>query len=140
MNALAKIADAEPVWSPLDEFRSCAEDYARFYRNGILEKADAVDCAQHHAELWGAVESYGQDAVQAELALAFAGALVPEPDILPVAPLRPREYRTPQVTVDALLFLARTASADELAEWLERHPMDVPTLRKIWEKRKCTAA
>jgi hypothetical protein len=59
---------------PLEIFRECAEDYAWFYQSGLLEKADAVDCAQRHAELWGVVDLYGQDAVQAEMAAAFTSA------------------------------------------------------------------
>ena len=143
MNALAKIADAEPVASLLEDFRECAADYAWFYRSGWLEKADAVDCAQRHAELWGAVDFYGQDVVQAELALAFtddAPPLLPEFDSgQPAAqPVRQREYRTAQSTIDAFLYVARTKSAEYLTAWLERHPLDVPHLRKIW-KEKCTA-
>ena len=61
----------------IDVFRECAADYAWFYRNGWLEKADAVDCAQRHGELWGVANLYGQDAVQAEMAAAFTSA---EPD------------------------------------------------------------
>jgi hypothetical protein len=65
---------------PLVVFRECAADYAWFYRNGLLSKVDAVDCAQRHAELWGVVDVCGQDAVQAEMAAAFTSAeLDPNP-------------------------------------------------------------
>ena len=129
MNAAVKIADAEPAAS-LQDFRECATDYARFYRSGLLEKADAVDCAQRHAELWGVVDLYGQDAVQAEMAAAFTDAppILPEPEKL--------AYRTPQATIDAFLHKARTENAEQVANWLELHPRDVSTLRKVW-KEKC---
>jgi hypothetical protein len=123
MNAAVKIADAEPAAS-LQDFRECATDYARFYRSGLLKKADAVDCAQRHAELWGVVDLYGQDAVQAEMAAAFTDA----PEKL--------AYRTPQATIDAFLHKARTENAEQVANWLELHPRDVSTLRKVW-KEKC---
>jgi hypothetical protein len=129
MNAAVKIADAEPAVS-LQDFRECATDYARFYRTGVLEKADAVDCAQRHAELWGVVDLYGQDAVQAEMAAAFTEAppILPEPE--------KHAYRTPQATIDAFLHKARTENAEQVANWLELHPRDVSTLRKVW-KEKC---
>jgi hypothetical protein len=129
MNAAVKIADAEPAAS-LQDFRECATDYARFYRSGVLKKADAVDCAQRHAELWGVVDLYGQDAVQAEMAAAFTEAppILPEPEKL--------AYRTPQATIDAFLHKARTENAEQVANWLELHPRDVSTLRKVW-KEKC---
>jgi hypothetical protein len=140
MNAVVKIADAEPAAS-LQDFRECATDYARFYRSGLLEKADAVDCAQRHAELWGVVDLYGQDAVQAEMAAAFTdkpapimpelASKQPEPDLV-----QPKPYRTPQATIDAFLHKARTESAEQVANWLELHPNDVSTLRKVW-KEKC---
>jgi hypothetical protein len=161
MNAAVKIADAEPAAS-LQDFRECATDYARFYQTGVLKKADAVDCAQRHAELWGVVDLYGQDAVQAEMAIAFM-----DPDTADVrraehSPLETndnpsaptdadlksldnsesgdlqavRTYRTPQATIDAFLHKARTENAEQVANWLELHPRDVSTLRKVW-KEKC---
>ena len=167
MNAAVKIADAEPAAS-LQDFRECATDYARFYRSGLLKKADAVDCAQRHAELWGVVDLYGQDAVQAEMALAFTdeenrprvvdAALKTkdnsEPDDCPslttdadlksldnsesgdLRAVQPSTYRTPQATIDAFLHKARTENAEQVANWLELHPRDVSTLRKVW-KEKC---
>jgi len=132
MNAAVKIADAEPIASLLEDFRECAMDYSRFYRSGVLEKAVAVDCAQRHAELWGAVDLYGQDAVQAEMAAAFTDAppILPEPEKL--------AYRTPPPTIAAFWHAVHNESAEYLAKWLERHPLDAPYLHTIWEK-KCLA-
>jgi uncharacterized protein YjhX (UPF0386 family) len=44
----------------LVEFEDTCRDNANWWQDGILEKADAVDCAQRHAELWGMVEALGQ--------------------------------------------------------------------------------
>jgi hypothetical protein len=163
MNAAVKIADAKPAAS-LQDFRECATDYASYYRSGLLEKAVAVDCAQRHAELWGVVDLYGQDAVQAEMAIAFMdadtadrrarGDAALKTNRNPAAPtdaklksldnsesgdlqaVQPSTYRTPQATIDAFLHKARTENAEQVANWLELHPRDVSTLRKVW-KEKC---
>jgi hypothetical protein len=107
----------------------------------VLKKADAVDCVQRHAELWGVVDLYGQDAVQAEMAAAFSGRsapILPEPASKQPEPepVQPKPYRTPQATIDAFLHKARTESAEQVANWLELHPNDVSTLRIVW-KEKC---
>jgi hypothetical protein len=132
-------SNAEPVAS-LQDFRELATDYARWHRSGVLKKADAVDCAQRHAELWGVVDLYGQDAVQAEMAAAFTDAtpLLSEPASKQPEPelVQPKPYRTPQATIDAFLHKARTENAEQLANWLELHPNDVSTLRIVW-KEKC---
>jgi hypothetical protein len=135
-------SNAEPVAS-LQDFRELATDYARWHRSGLLKKADAVDCVQRHAELWGVVDLYGQDAVQAEMAAAFSGrpapilpepaSKQPEPD--PVA-WRSRTYETPQATIDAFWYVTRTYDADYAAKWLANHPKDIATLTKLWKAKK----
>jgi hypothetical protein len=146
MNAAVKITDAEPVESLLEEFRECAADYAWFYRSGWLEKADAVDCAQRHAELWGAVDLYGQDAVQAEMALAFMAVdLRHAPEDAPLQPSpeleQPKRPCTPApATVAAFWYAVHNESAEYLTRWLEQHPLDAPHLHTIWEKKCLVAA
>jgi hypothetical protein len=163
MNAPVRLAEAEPL-ADIEDFRECAADYAWFYRSGWLEKADAVDWAQRHAELWGLVDIDGQDTIQLELAAAFArvpaAAADYASDILmrwdladprdrwrwssEAPPLVPNDepgprsaYRTPQSTIDAFLYVARNESTEYLADWLARHPLDAQHLQKIW-KHKCT--
>lgn len=70
MNVPAIITEVEPVATREDLEEMCA-DYAGFWQDGILEKVDAVDCVQRHAELWGTVDALGQDEVQRVMAAAF---------------------------------------------------------------------
>jgi hypothetical protein len=44
-------------------------------------------------------------------------------------------YRTPQSTIEAFLFVARTYDTAYVKRWLERHPQDAATLAKIWKAR-----
>jgi hypothetical protein len=145
MNApLAEILAPEAIPSLLDEFRECCADYAWFYRSGWLEKADAVDCALGHAELWGAVDLYGQDAVQREMAQAFAAVDVMPDEAPPIAPApapeRPREYRTPGATVNAFWHVASLDDPDHLARWLDQHPRDEKFLCKLWKAKNAAEA
>jgi hypothetical protein len=142
MNApLAEMLAPEAIPSLLDEFRDCCADYAWFYRSGLLEKADAVDCAQRHAELWGAIELYGQDTVQGEMAQAFATVDVMPDEAPPIAPepapRRTREYRTPAATELAFWHVAGLDDPDHLARWLTRHPADRSHLFKLWKAKRC---
>ena len=138
----ALFAAAEPI-ATLEEFAAACRDFAGYWRWGWLEKPAAVDAAQWHAELWGIVAAHGQDLTQRIIADAFrpdnqlseAPPLVPEPE--PARRL-PRDYRTPQATVDAFIFLARLGDVDRLTRWLADHPRDVAHLNKLW-KAKCTA-
>ena len=47
-----------------------------------------------------------------------------------------RHYRTPQATVEAFFYVARTKDAEGIAEWLASHPRDAQHLHKLW-KQKC---
>ncbi|MCK1540652.1 hypothetical protein IVB12_01260 [Bradyrhizobium sp. 179] len=60
--------------SNVGAFEELCQDYVGWWLDGILEKTDAVDCAQRHAELWGVVDEIGQDEVQAIMSLAFSPA------------------------------------------------------------------
>ncbi|HXB77793.1 MAG TPA: hypothetical protein VNX23_10370 [Bradyrhizobium sp.] len=145
----------------IDVFRECAADYAWFYRNGWLEKADAVDCAQRHGELWGVANLYGQDAVQAEMAAAFTSAEpddmstgcaaqilrrwemadprdrwkwtgeAPPPEI--VLALMPPPYCTPQSTADAFWHVVSLRDQARFKAFLADHPKDAPFLLKLME-------
>lgn len=138
MNAPARLSiEAEPLAS-LEDFAECARDFAWYWRCGWLEKAEAVDLAQRHAELWGIVEIFGQDEAQTLVARAFA-AVAEITEAPPIVPGAPPAYRTPQATVDAFLYLTRVADVDRLTRWLADHPRDAAFLHKLW-KRKCTAA
>jgi hypothetical protein len=48
---------------------------------------------------------------------------------------RKRPYVTPESTRQAFLFVARNHDAAYLARWLERHPLDIVTLTKLWEAK-----
>ncbi|PJG56830.1 hypothetical protein CVM73_03520 [Bradyrhizobium forestalis] len=125
----------------------------------MLEKAAAVDCVQHHAELWSIVAEIGQDEVQAIMSAAFAppqerpseyasqllmqweladprdrwrwtGELPPAPEVMPIA--KPA-YRPAQSTVDAFHFVLRAGDPERLATWLRNHPDDAPALLEILE-------
>jgi hypothetical protein len=50
-----------------------------------------------------------------------------------------RAYQTVQTTIDAFLHVARTESAEYLAEWLGQHPVDAPYLHNLWKARCSTA-
>jgi hypothetical protein len=149
----------------IDVFRECAADFAWFYRNGWLEKADAVDCAQRHAELWGAIDVCGQDTIQAEMAAAFTSAELddmstdcaaqilrrwemadprdrwkwtgeaPPPEI--VLANAPPPYCPPQATIDAFKYIVGLGDREDLARWLAQHPLDAGELRKIWRDPPC---
>ncbi|MCA1546314.1 hypothetical protein I6F36_05785 [Bradyrhizobium sp. BRP19] len=137
-------------------------DYAGWWHDGILQKADAVDCVQRHAELWGTVVELGQDTVQAAMAEAFtpapalpsdyAARLVRDfeladprdrwrwtgeaPPLAPAAePVKERPYRTPQATVDAFFYVVRNETPARLTAWLNDHPRDAAYLHKIWKDR-----
>ena len=162
MNAAAIVTDAEPI-ADLEDFEKMCSDYVGFWQDGILEKIDAVDCVQHHAELWGMVDAFGQDEIQRIMALAFSSAdpvdglpadygsqIVKEWELgdlrdrwrhtgeLPPKPVpepaRPR-YSTPQTTVDAFLFVVGLDDAERLAQWLADHPLDAPQLLNLWEQK-----
>ncbi|MCK1627409.1 hypothetical protein IVA98_30710 [Bradyrhizobium sp. 160] len=120
----------------------------------MLEKTDAVDCAQRHAELWGVVDEIGQDEVQAIMSLAFSPAeglqsdyasrLVMQweladprdrwrwtgelPPMQQVPAIEKLPYRTAQSTIDAFHYVVREGDPERLATWLRNHPADVPTL------------
>jgi hypothetical protein len=55
------------------------------------------------------------------------------------APIR-QQYRTPQATIDAFFYVARTKDAAGIAEWLADHPRDAQHLHKLWKKTCSTAA
>jgi hypothetical protein len=141
MNPLAQITEAEAI-AYLEDFRECCEQQAYFHLEGWIPLQLAVDNLQHLAERWCLPELYGQDAIQAEMAFAFMAAdLRQEPEEIPLQPAPEpmhRAYCTPQATVDAFLYVARLGDVDYLTEWLERHPLDVPHLRRVW-KEKCTS-
>lgn len=50
-----------------------------------------------------------------------------------------RPYRTPQSTIDAFFYIARTEAADGIVSWLALHPRDAQHLHQLW-KRKCSTA
>lgn len=50
-----------------------------------------------------------------------------------------QRYRTPQATIDAFFYVARTQDAEGIAEWLASHPRDAQHLHKLW-KQKCSTA
>ncbi len=106
------------------------------------ELRELVDILQEFAEQTGLVAAIGQDAVQQMIAEPF-GIVRPlvearaaqlqcldlEPEQEPTA----REYRTPNATIDAFKLVLARGRADELRKWLQDHPRDVPTLRKVAE-------
>jgi PLD-like domain len=49
---------------------------------------------------------------------------------------KPTPYQTPQATIDAFFFIARTQDAECIADWLAAHPRDAQHLHKLW-KQKC---
>jgi hypothetical protein len=113
--------------SNLADFKELCLDYADWWHQGILEKIDAVDCVQRHAELWGVVDEIGQDEVQRLIAEAFAPAAVTEPEPSPErAP--PRRYSTRQSTIDAFNYVVGLGDAQRLADWLRNHPNDSAVL------------
>jgi hypothetical protein len=58
----------------------------------------------------------------------------------PGPPASVREYyRTPQATIDAFFYVARTKDAAGIADWLADHPRDARHLHKLW-KQKCSTA
>jgi hypothetical protein len=162
MNALAQLVDAEEIPS-LDDFRECCAQQAWFYSDGLVPLQIAADNLQWLAERWDLISLYGQDAIQAEIALAFMPAPPSRPadcaetiarqwesadprdrwrhtgEAPPLVP-KPeapaaRGYRPPQATIDAFRYVARLGDADKLAAWLNQHPRDVPHLKKISEAR-----
>jgi hypothetical protein len=50
------------------------------------------------------------------------------------APLK-QPYSTPTSTEQAFWYVALNESPDQLARWLERHPLDAPYLIEIWKHR-----
>jgi hypothetical protein len=54
------------------------------------------------------------------------------------APIR-QQSRTPQATIDAFFYVARTQDAEGIADWLAAHPRDAQHLHKLW-KQKCSTA
>ncbi|MCG2639656.1 MULTISPECIES: hypothetical protein [Bradyrhizobium] len=145
--------------SDITDFQELCHDYAGWRRNGILEKIDAVDCVQRHAELWGMIDAYCVDTIQAAIAEAFA----PEEDLpsdygsrllmqwelddrrdrwrwtgeLPSAEpadiVEKRVYSTSQSTRDAFAFVVSTGDAERLAAWLRNHPDDAAALLETLE-------
>ena len=49
----------------------------------------------------------------------------------PLPPKGERQYRTPQATIDAYLYLKREADAVRLDQWLKAHPRDADYLRSL---------
>jgi hypothetical protein len=46
-----------------------------------------------------------------------------------------RSYRTPQATIDAFWFVIRLDDPEYLKRWFARHPLDVPALVKLYERK-----
>ena len=44
-----------------------------------------------------------------------------------------KPYSTPRATVDAFFYVLGIGDVDYLTNWLSQHPLDVPTLHKLWE-------
>lgn len=161
--------DTNAQWpvATFEEFEELCLDYVGFWRSEILERVDAVDCIQRHAELWGVVDAFGQDKVQAAMAAAFApapeipsgyayqlvrgweladsrdrhrwtGEMPPASQPAPEWPPR-RPYATPQSAIDAFFVVHGTGDANRLSNWLTAHPRDVSTLHKLW-RAKCSIA
>ncbi|MCP2125798.1 hypothetical protein [Bradyrhizobium ottawaense] len=140
-------------------FEELCRDYVGWWLDGILEKSDAVDCVQRHAELWGVVDEIGQDEVQRLMAEAFAPAeelpsdcashLLMQweladprdrwrwtgelPPVQQAATIDKPVYRTAQSTIDAFHYVLSLGDRERLAAWLLNHPDDAPAFFKSVE-------
>lgn len=64
----------------------------------------------------------------------------PPPQVEPESWPPKRPCCTAQSTIDAFFFVARNGHADEIANWLAAHPLDVQHLHEIWGRKCATAA
>lgn len=135
-------------------FEELCRDYVGWWLDGILEKSDAVDCVQRHAELWGVVDELSQDEVQRLMSEAFTPAEELPSDYpsqlvmqwgladhrdrwrwtgeLPPAPTpelkRSATYKPADSTIWAFEYVLSLEDPERLAAWLRNHPNDAPTL------------
>jgi hypothetical protein len=138
----------------IDDFCEACSATAWFYSSGWIDLHTAVDNLQWLAARWALIERYGQDEIQAVMALA----LDPEPFELPFdysaqilrqwelagppqavngSRARPQPHSTPDSVVDAFFFVARQGDAKRLAKWLADHPADKAELFKLWKAKRC---
>jgi hypothetical protein len=102
------------------EFCGCAiddlEDHIYLLAADLIaqwERADSRDCWRHTGEQ-------------------------PQPAVKPARAVA-QPYRTPQSTIDAFWYVVRLDNPDYLTRWLEQHPIDAPTLCKLWEGKNARA-
>jgi hypothetical protein len=58
----------------------------------------------------------------------------PKAEIIPFP--RPREYRTPESTIDAFWYVVRLNDREQLAAWLNDHPRDKAFLLQLLEDKQ----
>lgn len=58
---------------------------------------------------------------------------------VPAIPPSARPYSTPRATIDAFFYVLGLGDVDYLTGWLTRHPMDAPTLQRLWEGKNARA-
>jgi hypothetical protein len=142
-------------------YRARCEARALLHVSGQLSLQEAVDELQACAEQSGLVAAIGQDRAQEIMAYAFhavdflddelseacereimlgAVALVrrwEEADGMrkPGPPTRAAPYLTPQSTIDAFWYVVSLDDPEYLKRWFAQHPLDVPALLKLYERR-----
>jgi hypothetical protein len=116
-----------------DVFAELCEREAYLWANHQIELPDAVDDLQAIAERTGLIAAIGQDRVQHLMSEPFAWAAdAKRPK--PAQPAKP-QYRTPQSTIDAFMYVVRLNDQPRLLRWLREHPKDADYLEKLLEEK-----
>jgi hypothetical protein len=154
VNAPVKITETRAI--PLCEvYREQCELHARLHLQGLISLHTAVDHLQSLSERWHLVALHGQDAIQAEMALAFMSADLMEEKYDPLnyfwqilgqweadyakrskpAKAKPKLYEPPESTVQAFWYVVRQNDESYLTCWLAEHPKDASYLKSLLEAK-----